>query len=191
MRSIAIRVSALAAVLATTTPAFANQIQAEAPVIQFVAGTGEASSQALPTPVLVQAPIQSLAPNADQGDVSADMMKMADKLSDPKMQAGVANMMERMTQTMMSMPVGKFVAAIEKAAPGAIKSKKRIREDATIADLAGRDADRLSGDIAKGTQQMMGMLSGFAAAFATMIPEFEKMGDELEKGFEGAKASHK
>ncbi|MCC6479637.1 MAG: hypothetical protein IT552_10545 [Sphingomonadaceae bacterium] len=58
--------------------------------------------------------------------------------------------------------------------------KKRVREDATVADLAGGDAERLPRELGKGSRQMMTMLSGFAAAFATMMPEFEQMGRDLE-----------
>lgn len=188
MRSIDFRVPALAlaaVALVAVAPAFAAEPETQAPAIQFVQGTGDTATQ-LPLP----APVASATFAAeDDDDAQDDMAKLAEKLADPNMQAGVAAMLGRMTQTMMAMPVGKFASAIEKAAPGAMKGKKRIREDATVADLAGRDADRLPEDIARGSKQMMGMMSGFAAAFATMIPEFEKMGEELEKGFEDAKSA--
>jgi hypothetical protein len=119
-------------------------------------------------------------------DAQADMMAMADKMADPRMQDGVSKMLIRMTDTMMDLPIGNFAAALEKAMPGEkVRVKgKRVRAGDTIADLAGRDADRLPGKIDKGVHQAMGMMSGFAAAFATMIPEFAKMGDMMEKSFE-------
>jgi hypothetical protein len=192
MRSIDFRVPALAlaaVALVAVSPAFGEELEAQAPLVQFVQGTGDAATDSqLPLP----APAATTAFAAeDENDAQDDMTKLADKLADPRMQDGVAAMLGRMTQTMMNMPVGKFAAAVEKAAPGAMKGKKRIREDATVADLAGRNADRLPDDIAKGSKQMMGMMSGFAAAFATMIPEFEKMGEELEKGFEDASAARR
>jgi hypothetical protein len=192
MRSIDFRVPALAlaaVALVAVSPAFGEELEAQAPLVQFVQGTGDAATDSqLPLP----APVATTAFAAeDENDAQDDMTKLADKLADPRMQDGVAAMLGRMTQTMMNMPVGKFAAAIEKAAPGTMKGKKRIREDATVADLAGRNADRLPDDIAKGSKQMMGMMSGFAAAFATMIPEFEKMGEELEKGFEDASAARR
>jgi hypothetical protein len=188
MRSIGLRLPALALVavaMVAVAPAFGAELGADQPVVQFVSGTGEGPGLEMP----VMAPVAFVA--ADEDDGAEDMNKMAAKLADPRMQDGVAAMIERMAGTMMNMPVGKFASAIEKAAPGAIKSKKRIREDATVADLAGRNADRLPADLAKGSKQMMGMLSGFAAAFASMIPEFEKMGDELEKGFDDAKSARR
>ncbi len=188
MRSIDFRVPALAlaaVALVAVSPAFGAEPEAQAPAIQFVQGTGDTSATSqLPLP----APTATFASD-DENDAQDDMTKLAEKLADPHMQDGVAAMLGRMTQTMMNMPVGKFASAIEKAAPGAMKGNKRIREDATVADLAGRNADRLPDDIARGSKQMMGMMSGFAAAFATMIPEFEKMGEALEKGFEDAKSA--
>jgi hypothetical protein len=112
---------------------------------------------------------------------------MAEDLADPRVQNGVAAMVERIGETMLDLPVGKFAAAVEKARPGTIE--KRIREDATVADLAGRDAERLPRELGKGSRQMMNMLSGFASAFATMMPEFEAMGRDLERSMKDIKAA--
>jgi hypothetical protein len=188
MRSIDLRIPALAlaaVALVAVAPAFAAEVQP----VQFVSGTGEGSGIETPAP----APVSAASFAADDNDAQADMTEMAEKLADPRMQDGIASMVERMTQTMMNLPIGKFAATVEKAVPGGIKGKrgKRIREGDTIADLAGRDADRLPSELAKGSKQMMGMLSGFAAAFATMIPEFEKMGDELDRSFDEAKSARR
>jgi hypothetical protein len=185
MRVPALAIAALA--FSAAVPAFA----ADTPAVEFVAGTGIGQPTTNPLLAPAPAPVATAALAARQeDDAQAEMTKMAEQLADPKMQDDIANMMGRLTQTMMKLPIGKIAARIEQAAPGAmkIKGKRQIRENDTIADLAGRDADRLPGEIAKGSKQMMGMLSGFAAAFATMIPEFEKMGDELERGFEDAKS---
>ncbi len=190
MRSIDLRLPALAlaaVALVAVAPAFGAEL--EAPAVQFVQGTGDdATATQLPLPAPVAR--QTFAAE-DQDDAADEMNQLAEKLADPRMQDGIASMLGRMTETMMNLPVGKFASAIEKAAPGAMKGKKRIREDATVADLAGRNADRLPSDIARGSKQMMGMMSGFASIFATMIPEFEKMGEELEKGFEDAKSARR
>jgi hypothetical protein len=190
MRSIDLRIPAIAlaaVALVAVAPAFA----AEPAPIQFVAGTGEAYDAPAAPQAAPVAPQAFAAQDAD--DMQADMTKMAAKLADPGMQDGIAAMVERMTTTMMNLPIGKLAATVEKSVPGGIKGKrgKRIREGDTVADLAGRNADRLPADLAKGSKQMMGMLSGFAAAFATMIPEFEKMGQELEKGIDEAKSARR
>jgi hypothetical protein len=179
MRSIDFRVPLLAGA-AVLLLAF-SQAKAAEPV-QFVPGTGETvlSDDNADLPVAL--------PFADQrakgDDTQAELNAVAAKLSNPKMQDGVASMVERMTESMLDLPIGKFAAAIEKSVPGANKGRKRIRANDTLADIAGRNADRLPDQLADGSRQMMGMMSGFAAAFATMIPEFEKISRDMEKSVE-------
>jgi hypothetical protein len=125
----------------------------------------------------------------DTASRDADMIEMADKMSNPAMQDGVAAAVETMTSTMIRLPVGQFAEAIENARPGTVN--KRIRRDATIADLAGRDARYLPEELGARSREAMGMMSGFARAFAVMMPEFERMGREMEDGFKVAKAETK
>ena len=176
MRSIDLRVPALAG-LAVLLLAFAPEAKAaEAPAIQFVAGTGEMPAAA---------PMAFAATDETGRDTEAQLNDMAEDLANPRVQDGVAAMAERIGETMLDLPVGKFAAAIEKARPGTMK--KRIRENATLADLAGRDAERLPHELGKGSRQMMTMLSGFAAAFATMVPELEDLGRDLEDSMKDIK----
>ena len=187
MRSLDFRVPLLAGA-AVLLLAF-SQAKAAEPIL-FVSGTGEAVAtevqSELPPVLPYAAPFAD--PKSDRGadrtDAQADLNAVANKLANPKMQDGVANMVERMTEKMLDLPIGKFVAAIEKSVPSANKGRRRIRANDTLADIAGRDADRLPDQLADGSRQMMGMMSGFAAAFATMIPEFEKLGRDMEKSFE-------
>lgn len=178
MRSIDLRVPAVAgfAILLLAFAPGAKAAQAED--IQFVAGTGEASTTA---------PIAFARNTDDSRDAEAKLNELAEDLANPRVQNGVAAMVERMGGTLLNLPVGKFVAAVENARPGTIE--KRIREDATVADLAGRDAKRLPSELGKGSRQMMTMLSGFASAFATMVPEFEAMGRDLESSIKDIKAA--
>ena len=179
MRSIDFRVPLLVGVAASLL-AFSHAKAAE-PIL-FVSGTGES--------VLAgdysELPYDAQQPHTDQRanhkDTQAELDAVANKFSNPHMQDGIANMVERMTGNMLDLPIGKFVAAIELSVPGA--NRGRIRPTDTIADVAGRDADRLPEQLADGSRQMMGIMSGFAAAFATMIPEFEKISRDMEKSFE-------
>jgi hypothetical protein len=185
MRSIDIRIPLLAGaaiVLLAFSPA-----RAETGAIQFVPGTGDATTAVMPLANDDDSAV--LDGDADVQDTQADMLDLSEKLADPRMQDGLAAMIGSISEKMLDLPIGKFAVAMERAVPGGIKGKrgKRIREDDTLADLAGRDAERLPDQIADGSRQMMGMMSGFTAAFATMIPEFEKLGDEIERGFEDAK----
>lgn len=176
-------VGAAASIILVASPAFAT----DNPDIVFVPGTGEPTATGSPTPTV------SADKSDEPRDAQAEMQGISAKLSDPRMQDGVAHMVGSMTERMMDFPVGKFAAAIEKAIPGSMKDRRdrRIGENDTIADLAGRDADRLPDALAEGSRQMMGMMSGFAAAFAGLIPEFEKLGREMEKSFEDIKDTHR
>ena len=146
--------------------------------IVFVAGTGN--------PVLADDDLGQPYPDhrADRSDTQDELNAVADKFSNLRVQDGIADTVERMTETMLDMPIGKFVAAIEQSVPGTNRGRNRIRATDTLADVAGRDADRLPDQLADGSRQMMGMMSGLAAAFATMIPEFKKISRDMDKSFE-------
>lgn len=159
-----------------------SQAKAAEP-IQFVQGTGE-TAQADDSADLPVALPYAHAQSAKRDDAEAELNALAEQLSNRKTQDGVAAMVENMGESLLGLPIGRFVAAMEQSFPGANKGKKRIRATDTVADLAGRDADKLPGRLADKSRDMMGMMSGFAAAFATMVPEFEKMSRDLEKSFE-------
>jgi hypothetical protein len=144
--------------------------------IVFVSGTGQVMSDNTVQPVR-----DSL---ADSHDAQADMNDIGDKMADPRMQDSVAHMIEGMTDTMMHLPVGKMAQAVERARPGTLH--KRIRNDATLGDIAGRDARDLPETLGDKSRDMMGMMGGFAKAFAVMLPEFEKMGKQMEASFNEA-----
>ncbi len=147
--------------------------------IVFVSGTGNALAD------------DDLPPAADSlndsRDVQAEMNDMADKMADPKMQASVARMVESMTGAMLKLPVGKMAQAVERARPGTMDNK--IRSDATLADIAGCDARDLPETLGEKSRDMMGMMGGFAKAFAVMLPEFEKMGKQMEASFKDARVT--
>jgi hypothetical protein len=118
-----------------------------------------------------------------------DMNKMADRLGDPDVQDGIATMAERMGDAMLRLPVGKFASAIEKARPGTVS--RRVRDDATLADLAGRDAEYIPEMIGRESRTALKMMSGFSRAFASMMPEFEKMGREMESAMADIKVKRR
>lgn len=155
-------------------PVFLVAAPAMAQDVVFVSGTGENYS----------APEYDGAPMAESYD--EDFSDIAGKISDPAVQDGVAAVVERATGAMMNMPIGQFAEAIERARPGTVN--RRIRRDATIADIAGRDARYLPEELGERSRDAMGMMSGFARAMATMMPEFERMSREMEESFRAAKA---
>lgn len=165
---------AIAASLFAATPALANDIV-------FVPGTGETAmaSETIAAPSTINA----------KRDTQADMIAVANRLEDPALQAGVAGIVESVTERMMQLPVGRFIAAIENARPGTIK--RDIREDATIADLAGADADGLGAELGTQSRIAMNMMSGLTEALAGMMPQLEALGRDLEKSVADIKANRR
>jgi hypothetical protein len=176
--------TALAAASIAATPAIANDII-------FAPGTGEvayAESAATPIPAAL-ADYDAATETRGAANTEADMLAMADKLSDPAMQDGVAHMAERLVETMLRLPVGKFASAIEKARPGTVR--KQVRDNATLADLAGRNAKDIPAMIGNESRTAMKMMSGFTKAFASMMPEFEKLDREIETAMADIKAKRR
>lgn len=101
------------------------------------------------------------------------------------MQDRIATAVETMTRTVMDMPVGPLVDSIEKARPGTVK--RNIPRDATLADIADRDADALPEKLGEGSRQMLSMAGSLAQVMAAMMPEFERMGRAMEESFKAAK----
>lgn len=157
-------------------PLLAFAAPAAAQDVVFVSGIGE--------PAVTETMANDFAPSADEGDT--DFADMADKIADPAVQDGVASAIESATGAMMNLPVGRFAEAIERARPGTVS--RRMRGDATVADIAGRDARYLPEELGEQSREAMGMMSGFARAMATMMPEFERMGREMEESLRAAKA---
>jgi hypothetical protein len=155
--------------LALATPVAAQDVV-------FVSGTGDETIADMDEIEIVR--------DTERRDTG--IIAMADKMSDPAMQDGIAAAVETMASTMMRLPVGQFAEAVENARPGTVD--KRIRRDATISDLAGRDARYLPEELGERSREAMGMMSGFARAMATMMPEFERMGRDMEENFRNAKA---
>lgn len=181
----AIRLPLVAIAIAVSAPVFAN----DTPAISFVPGTGSEDIAAYEAPTLLPAPAALAAPKKNARDAEADMIAMAETMEDPRMQDGVAGMVEKMGETMMRLPIGKFATAIEKARPGTVGRKIRDRD--TIADLAGNDARGVPEMLGKQSRVAMKMMGGFAKAFASMMPEFEKMGREMEASMADLKVKHR
>lgn len=114
-----------------------------------------------------------------------DISRVAERMSDPVVQHGVGNAVEYASESIMQLPIGRFADAIERARPGTVD--RRLPRDATVGDLAGRDADYLPQELGDRSREMMGMMGGFAQAMAAMMPEFERMSREMEEGFRRAK----
>lgn len=143
--------------------------------VVFTSGTGDEIS------VTAFEDDRPIIENGDDG-----ISDIADRMDDPLVQDGVSDSIERMAGAVMDVRVGPMAEAIERARPGTVD--RRIRRNSTVGDLAGRDADYLPERLGDQSREMMGMMGGFARAMAAMMPEFERMGREMEDSFRTAKA---
>ena len=166
----------LAAALAVSPFALNPVFAQDQDEIVFASGTGDADYA------------DSMDNEADGPDYrggNSSISDIAGKISGPAMQYGVATVVERATAAMMDLPVGPIAEAIENARPGTVN--RRIRRDTTVGDLAGRKAAYLPEELADRSRDMMGMMGGLANAMAMMMPEFKKMGREMEESFRTAR----
>lgn len=158
------------AVVAASVLFYAAPVMANDGAIIYAPGTGDiAAEQSMPMGENYAVP---------RNDAAAELLSMGDKLSDPDMQDDVADMAMQMGVMLMQLPVGKFAAAIEKARPGTMKNAPDA--DATLADLAGPDAENIPSMLGEHSRSAMTMMSGFASVFASIMPEFEKFGRQME-----------
>ena len=118
-------------------------------------------------------------------DAQDGMGQIAGRLSDPAVQDGVAIMVERVSGAVLNMPIGGITDAIETARPGTVE--RRLRRDATVGDLAGRDADYLPEELGGQTREVVGMMGGVARAMANMMPAFENLSRDMEDQIRVAK----
>jgi hypothetical protein len=149
---------------------------AAAQEVVFVTGTGET------------APVDYYANDSqpDFEDRANGVDAMADRIGSPAVQAGVAATIEQVAGAMLNIPIGPMAEAIERARPGTVR--RHIHSDSTIGDIAGSDSRYLPRELGERSHEAMGMMSGFARAMAAMMPEFERIGRDLEESFRTAKA---
>ena len=95
---------------------------------------------------------------------------LADRLSDPAEQDRIAGMAAAMGDVLMALPVGPLIDAAARASG---EEHSGMAPDATLGDLAGPDADRVTGEIAQSVPMMMGMLAGMADSAESMRPMLE------------------
>jgi len=141
--------------------------------IIFASGTGDAHSFA-----------QS---DLEIDESGAELRSAADQLVNPDMQDNVADTVERVSASLMYVPIGSFAAAIERARPGTVDPG--IGYDSRLGDLAGPDAAALPRELGARSREAMNLMGGVAQAISEMMPAFERMSHQLTESFKAAKAS--
>jgi hypothetical protein len=135
--------------------------------VVFAAGTG----------------VEAHAPSRSPAASGEALEKAAAQMADPAFQDGLSGMAEGLGEALLSLPIGKFVHAVEQARPETIRKAdgKTMREDATLADVAGEDAGELPAQMGKQSRAALTAMSSLASAFASMMPALEKLGRDIQK----------
>jgi hypothetical protein len=107
-----------------------------------------------------------------------DDPRIAERLSDPALQQGVASSIEVMSRVMMDLNVAPMLQAIERARGG---DPYHVDPDTRLGDIAGPDADRVSQGMARAVPEMMGSMAGFAEGIEAMVPAMRAMADQARR----------
>lgn len=158
-------------------PLAAITAPASAQDVMYMPRTGDADYVSADTPAYDD---MDRAENAQ-----ASMGQIAGRLSDPVVQDSVAIMVERVAGLIMNVPVGGFTDAIENARPGTVD--RRLGGNATIADLAGRDAQYLPQELGERSRETAAMIGGLTRAMANLMPAVENLSREMQDQIRTAK----
>ncbi len=120
-------------------------------------------------------PVPALAREARTGQV-------VEALANPGTQQAMAGAMAAMTEALLDLKIGPLAKALDgmSGAAGSAKSTRHIDPDATLGDLAGPEARRMPGEVARKLPQMMGAMAGMAGAMEAMLPQLEAMGEKMK-----------
>ncbi len=111
-----------------------------------------------------------------QDTPEAATAELADRLGDPAEQQKLAMMLGVMSEMFMELPVAPLMDAVAQAQG---EDAPATDPDATVRDLAGPGADRVSDEIAEKVPEMMQMMSGMAEGMGAMIPALEAMAEKM------------
>lgn len=109
--------------------------------------------------------------------------RIAEKLSDPMLQARVSGMVALMSEMMMDLKVGPLARAMGEWGD---ESARDIPEDARLRDLAGPEMRDMPRQIAREMPRAMSAAGRAAGAVEGMIPEFERMAQQMRRAIEAA-----
>jgi hypothetical protein len=123
----------------------------------------------------------ALVPSAVSARSVRDHPRIAEKLSDPMLQARVTTMMALMSEMMLDLKVGPLARVMGEMGD---ESARSVPEDARLRDLAGPEARDMPRQIAREMPRAMGQMSRAAGAMEDMLPEFERMADQMRRAVE-------
>jgi hypothetical protein len=125
----------------------------------------------------------ALAAPRDRED--AEMVRMADKLNDPRTQSAMSGMMIAMADMFMDLRVDKLRAAIAKIDPEA-RDDRNWDGARTLGDIMRRDDPNFREKLADGSRMAVGTMGAMAGSMAELMPELRQMGERMGRQMEKA-----
>lgn len=111
---------------------------------------------------------------AREESVAEDAVK---QLGDPQVQFAASAALAAMVEAVLDMNIGPFARAARTMGGGAMAD---LPDDARLRDLAGPDADDISGDVARNVPRAMGSAAEMAGAIDGMMPQFKEMARRMK-----------
>lgn len=126
--------------------------------------------------LLSAAALAALVPASAMAKPATRDARVAERLTDPAVQASASAMAALMTEMVLDLKVGPLARAMGEWGDPDLR---RVPHDARLRDFAGPDTRGLSRDIARELPRAMGQMGRTAGAIEGMIPEFERMAREM------------
>lgn len=168
---------AAATMASAATPAFCQDANSG---IVYAPGTGE-NMAPLPDTVHHGA-------RAGFGESADRLSAMADDLSNPVTQDRLSDIVEGVSSALMQMRIGPFAEAIDHVAPGTVD--RRIGPDTTLGDIAGPGSGALPERFGEHSRDALIAMGGTMRALAAMMPELQRVEDELKDSAHRARDRH-
>ncbi len=109
--------------------------------------------------------------------------RVAERLTDPAVQARASGMAAIMSEMLLDLRVGPLARA---AGEWGDEDLRDVPYDARVRDFAGPGLRGLPGDLAREMPRAMGQVGRSAGAIEDMIPEFERMAEQMRRAIDRA-----
>ncbi len=125
----------------------------------------------------------ALSPSLAQARSARPDHRFSEKLADPVVQAKVSAMAALMSEMLLDLKVGPLARVMGEMGD---EDARDIDPDARLSDLAGPGMRDMPRQIVREIPRAMGQMGRAAGAFEEMMPEFERMADQMKRAVEKA-----
>lgn len=124
---------------------------------------------------------------ADSAQADADAVAALNAMGDPERVDAMADLAESVVGAVMQMPVGQIANAVRRVDPNSRMGD--LPDDATVADLAGRDGRPVDqGEARESARAAAYMMGDMSRQLAAMLPALTAMARDMAAQFEGRMA---